>query len=39
MGEAIEQGSGHLGIAEDARSFAEAEVRSGVHPRSWTTGA
>lgn len=27
MGEAIEQGSGHLGTAEDAKPFAEAEVR------------
>ena len=26
MGEAIEQGRGHLGIAEDGRPFAEVEV-------------
>ena len=26
MGEAVEQGRGHLGVAEDGRPFAEGEV-------------
>ena len=28
MGEAVEQGGGHLGVTEDRCPFAEAEVRS-----------
>lgn len=31
MGQAIEQRSGHLGVAEDRGPFAEAEIRGNDH--------